>query len=254
MEELGAAECGTGRRGQGRTLGVPPRRIDVRGAAFCRDGAVRLQGLAAAPDRHDARRRVAARRAGHHPQPACHARHASGAQRRRRRAEERHRRMAGVGRLGRLLRRRAWRHDQRPAGAAPAGLGAETLYLCAGVRRRLEPRHGAGRCALAFSDGGARALSTARATTTADIEDRCSPVARLLDPRTCRRSLSRRRSVCRSCVRFLRSAGLSSFDKTASHYGLGITLGNAEVQLAELAAAYAAFARGGMLLRPSCRS
>lgn len=52
-------------------------------------------------------------------------------------------------------------------------------------------------------------------------------------------------------VRFLRSAGLTSFDKTASHYGLGITLGNAEVQLAELAAAYAALARGGMLLRPS---
>ncbi len=52
-------------------------------------------------------------------------------------------------------------------------------------------------------------------------------------------------------VRFLRSAGLTSFDKTASHYGLGITLGNAEVQLAELAAAYAALARGGMLLRPT---
>ncbi len=51
-------------------------------------------------------------------------------------------------------------------------------------------------------------------------------------------------------VRFLRNAGLSTFDKTASHYGLGITLGNAEVQLAELAAAYAAFARGGILLQP----
>ncbi len=52
-------------------------------------------------------------------------------------------------------------------------------------------------------------------------------------------------------VRFLRQAGLSTFDKTASHYGLGITLGNAEVRLAELVAAYAAFARGGMLLRTS---
>ncbi len=51
-------------------------------------------------------------------------------------------------------------------------------------------------------------------------------------------------------LRFLRSAGLSSFDKTASHYGLGLTLGNAEVQLSELVAAYAAFARGGMLLSP----
>jgi penicillin-binding protein 1C len=52
-------------------------------------------------------------------------------------------------------------------------------------------------------------------------------------------------------VRFLRTAGLSTFDKTAAHYGLGITLGNAEVQLAELVAAYSAFARGGMLLRPT---
>jgi penicillin-binding protein 1C len=52
-------------------------------------------------------------------------------------------------------------------------------------------------------------------------------------------------------VRFLRSAGLSTFDKTASHYGLGMTLGNAEVRLAELVAAYAAFARGGLLLEPT---
>ena len=35
-------------------------------------------------------------------------------------------------------------------------------------------------------------------------------------------------------VRFLRHAGFSTFDKTASHYGLGLTLGNAEVRLDEL--------------------
>jgi len=52
-------------------------------------------------------------------------------------------------------------------------------------------------------------------------------------------------------VRFLRRAGLSTFDMTASHYGLGMTLGNAEVRLAELAGAYAAFARGGLLLAPT---
>jgi penicillin-binding protein 1C len=52
-------------------------------------------------------------------------------------------------------------------------------------------------------------------------------------------------------VRFLRSAGLSTFDKTAAYYGLGITLGNAEVRLAELVGAYAAFARGGMLMEPT---
>ena len=46
-------------------------------------------------------------------------------------------------------------------------------------------------------------------------------------------------------MRFLRQAGLSTFDKTAAHYGLGLTLGNAEVRLDELTTAYAAFARGG---------
>jgi penicillin-binding protein 1C len=52
-------------------------------------------------------------------------------------------------------------------------------------------------------------------------------------------------------VRFLRRAGLSTFDRTAAHYGLGITLGNAEVRLDELVAAYAGFARGGLALRPT---
>ncbi len=51
-------------------------------------------------------------------------------------------------------------------------------------------------------------------------------------------------------VRFLRQAGFSTFDKTASHYGLGLTLGNAEVRLDELVGAYAAFARGGVWMRP----
>ena len=57
--------------------------------------------------------------------------------------------------------------------------------------------------------------------------------------------------------RFLTRAGLSTFDRTPSYYGLGLTLGNAEVRLAELVAAYSTFARGGdwieptWLLRPS---
>jgi penicillin-binding protein 1C len=52
-------------------------------------------------------------------------------------------------------------------------------------------------------------------------------------------------------IRFLRKAGLSTFDKTASHYGLGVTLGNAEVRLAELTAAYATFARDGLPIVPT---
>src|SRR5207249_3830996 len=46
-------------------------------------------------------------------------------------------------------------------------------------------------------------------------------------------------------LRFLRSAGFTTFDKTAAYYGLGVTLGDAEVRLDEIVPAYAAFARGG---------
>ena len=54
-------------------------------------------------------------------------------------------------------------------------------------------------------------------------------------------------------LRFLRRAGFTTFDKTAAHYGLGLTLGNAEVRLDELTAAYAAFARGGEWRAPRAR-
>jgi penicillin-binding protein 1C len=51
-------------------------------------------------------------------------------------------------------------------------------------------------------------------------------------------------------VRFLRRAGFSTFDKTVAHYGLGVTLGNAEVRLDELVAAYASLARSGVFVAP----
>lgn len=54
-----------------------------------------------------------------------------------------------------------------------------------------------------------------------------------------------------SLLRFFGRAGLTTFDKTAAYYGLGVTLGNAEVRLSELVAAYAAFARGGEWIEPS---
>ena len=54
-------------------------------------------------------------------------------------------------------------------------------------------------------------------------------------------------------LRFLRRAGFTTFDQTAAHYGLGLTLGNAEVRLDELTAAYAAFARGGEWRAPRAR-
>ena len=46
--------------------------------------------------------------------------------------------------------------------------------------------------------------------------------------------------------RLLAGAGFTTFDRTPSHYGLGLTLGNAEVRLDELVAGYAALARGGV--------
>jgi penicillin-binding protein 1C len=51
-------------------------------------------------------------------------------------------------------------------------------------------------------------------------------------------------------LRFLLRAGFTTFDRNASYYGLGITLGNAEVRLDEIVSAYAAFARGGVLMDP----
>jgi penicillin-binding protein 1C len=44
--------------------------------------------------------------------------------------------------------------------------------------------------------------------------------------------------------------GITTLEKTAAHYGLGLTLGNAEVTLADLVGAYAALARGGVWLQP----
>ncbi len=44
--------------------------------------------------------------------------------------------------------------------------------------------------------------------------------------------------------------GFASLDRDAEHYGVGLALGDGEVTLLELAAAYAALARGGELLAP----
>ena len=46
-------------------------------------------------------------------------------------------------------------------------------------------------------------------------------------------------------ARLLRRSGFTTLDNNAAYYGLGLTLGNAEVRLDELVAAYAMLARGG---------
>jgi len=51
--------------------------------------------------------------------------------------------------------------------------------------------------------------------------------------------------------RFFSRAGITTFDRSPAYYGVGLTLGDAEVRLDELVAAYASFARGGVWLRPT---
>ncbi len=48
-------------------------------------------------------------------------------------------------------------------------------------------------------------------------------------------------------LRTLRAAGFASLDRDASHYGVGIVLGNGDVSLRELARAYRGLARGGVV-------
>lgn len=54
-------------------------------------------------------------------------------------------------------------------------------------------------------------------------------------------------------ARMLRQAGFSTLDNNASYYGLGLTLGNAEVRLDEMIEAYAMLARGGIAVRSTTR-
>jgi penicillin-binding protein 1C len=48
-----------------------------------------------------------------------------------------------------------------------------------------------------------------------------------------------------SLLRFLRQAGFRDLTRTADYYGVGLTLGDAEVTLEQLVKAYSIFARGG---------
>ena len=56
-----------------------------------------------------------------------------------------------------------------------------------------------------------------------------------------------------SLLRLLRNAGFTGLQHTADYYGLGLTLGDAEVTLEQLIVAYSAFARGGTQLRTNRR-
>lgn len=49
---------------------------------------------------------------------------------------------------------------------------------------------------------------------------------------------------------FLKQAGISSLNESPEHYGLALTLGDSEVRLLDLVAAYGIFPRGGKTLHP----
>jgi penicillin-binding protein 1C len=51
-------------------------------------------------------------------------------------------------------------------------------------------------------------------------------------------------------LRLLRGAGFGTLEKTADYYGYALTMGDAEVRLADVVAAYAALARGGVYRTP----
>jgi penicillin-binding protein 1C len=53
-----------------------------------------------------------------------------------------------------------------------------------------------------------------------------------------------------SLLRLLRGAGFHDLTRTADYYGLGLTLGDAEVTLEQLVTAYATFGRGGLSVQP----
>ena len=168
------------------------------------------------------------------------------AQRRRRRARQRDRRVAGVGGIGRL-RRRASTAARSTASSTPRQPGSA-----------LKPFT----YALAFEAGESPATVLPDVPSyfpTAQDGVVYSPHnydGQFRGPLLARRALAGSENVpavalasrvgVPNLLRFLRAAGFTTFDKTAAYYGLGVTLGDAEVRLDSWSTAYAAFARGGV--------
>ena len=159
-------------------------------------------------------------------------------------------RVAGVGRLWQLRYARSRRRHQRSHRAAAAGLRAEAVHLRVGVRIGPHAGDRAARHSLAASPPPKKASSIRRATTTDGSAVRCSRGRALAGSINVPAVGWRRELGVPDVLRFLRRAGFTTFDRTGAHYGLGVTLGNAEVRLDELTAAYASFARGGLWMAP----
>ena len=117
---------------------------------------------------------AAADGAGHHRRPSGQPSSPRRAQRRRGRARQRHRRMAGVGGVGRLFRRGAFGGaiDGVVTPRQPGSALKPFTYALA-FESGETPGHRAGRRAVALPDRRGGRASTARATTTAAIAVRC---------------------------------------------------------------------------------
>ena len=144
---------------------------------------------------------------------------------------------------------RARRRDRRRAHAAAAGLGAEAVHLRARFRDGFTPASVLADVPSHFPTAEAGRLYSPRNYDGRFRGPLRPGRARRIGERAGRRAGIRARRSRRSCASCDR-AGFTTFDQTARYYGLGLTLGNAEVRLDELVAAYCAFARGGEWLAP----
>ena len=149
-----------------------------------------------------------------------------------------------MGGIGRLRRPRARRRDRRRVSPRQPGSALKPFTYALAFESGDSP-------ATVLADVPSRfrrrktASSTARGTTTGSSAVRCARGAALAGSENVPAVALASRVGVPDLLRFLRRAGLTTLDKTAAHYGLGLTLGDAEVRLDELVAAYAAFARGG---------
>jgi penicillin-binding protein 1C len=203
----------------------------------------------AGADRDDARRGAPGRCFGHHRVAPRAAAPARCRERRSGRARQPDSGVAGVGRVGRLLRRRARRSDQWTALAPAARLRAQAVHVCPGLRQGHGPSTVLPDVPSSFPTAEPGVVYSPR---NYDNQYR--------GPLLVRRALGGSENVpavvlaaemgVPDVLRFLQRAGFTTFDRNASHYGLGVTLGNAEVRLDQMVAAYAAFARGGEWIQP----
>ena len=164
------------------------------------------------------------------------------------------RRVAGVGRIGRLLRR-ASTAARSTASIAPRQPGSALKPFTYALAFE-EGRHAgdrAARRAVALSDRRSRRpLQPAQLRRPVPRAAAGAARAGRLGERAGGRARVRARRAERCCASCCAPASPPSTG-TPSYYGLGLTLGNAEVRLDELVAAYAAFARGGEWLAPTWR-